>query len=80
MRRTQNGYITTAFGCPLIGRTVHMHQTYKIVVGQMEEESRAVTKTDCSNKDTCPIATRHGAGASYDWSKCAFVKSQNIQS
>jgi len=81
MSRTRTGYTTTNFSCPLVGRTVHIHQAYKIVLDQKEEESaRVVTKTDCSNQNTCPIVTHHSTSASFDWSKCAFVKSQNAHS
>jgi hypothetical protein len=47
MSGTRTGYTTTKFPCPLVGRTVHIHQAYKIGLDQTEEESaRVVTKTD----------------------------------
>jgi hypothetical protein len=81
MSRTRTRYTTTTFACSLVGRTVHIHRTYTILVGQMGEElARAVVKTDCSEMDTCGIATHHDTVTSFDWSKCAFVKSQEAQS
>jgi hypothetical protein len=74
MTQTQHEYKTLSFNCSAVARVIKIDREYKIRVTRSGEElGRIISKTDCSDKDNCLIATRHGMGTSYDWSKCVFL-------
>ena len=65
----------TSFDCPLVGREVLILRDYRVLHDRGGQEiARAPFRTECSDMDDCPIATHHGSGSTYNWSKCAFVK------
>jgi hypothetical protein len=63
------------FECPDVGRSVKIDRTFMIRTARSGEElGRAISRTDCSDKDKCSVATHRGMGTSYDWNKCAYRK------
>lgn len=62
----------------MVNRTVSIHQTVTILLmgPDGQEVARAPLETKCSDQDQCPIAKRHGKATSYDWAKCAFMKTR----
>lgn len=62
-----------SYQCTLVRQQVLISRDYRIAIGRTGEElAHALSKSSCSDMDKCPISTHHGAGISYDWSKCAF--------
>lgn len=81
MDDTQGASTTLLFSCPATGRTVRIVRDYKKLVSRTGHEwARVIWKRDCSDKDDCPVATRHGMSISYDWSKCEFRTAHSTKS
>ena len=80
MSRSKKESTVLQFPCSLVDRQVQIFRDYTILLGGSGEEvARAIAKTSCSDMDRCSVATHHGMSTTYDWSKCAFVKTQAPQ-
>ncbi len=80
MSRTKRESTVLPFQCSLVNRQVQIFRDYTILLGGSGEEvARAIAKTSCGDMDKCAVATHHGMSTTYDWSKCAFVKTQPAQ-
>lgn len=62
------------FSCSAAGATVTVEREYRVSMTRTGKRlGREVSKTDCSNKDACFIASRDGDVTHYDWSRCLFL-------
>ena len=80
MSRSKTESTQIFFACSLAGKDVSIYRDYKVLIGSSGEEvARAISRTDCSNKDNCAVATHLANSTQYDWAKCIFVKATQSQ-
>lgn len=74
MSTTKTEFTKLIYNCQKVFQRVTITYQHKILLGRSGlEMDRATGMCDCSNQEQCPtVATHHGMGISYDWTKCAF--------
>ena len=62
------------FHCSLTGQTVKILLEHTLNVSRAGKRmGRQLSKIDCSNKDSCPIASSHEGSTTYDWAQCVYA-------